>query len=76
MSQAPGQRPLDKGTCSSCGASILWVVMGTGKRMPLDAKPQKLITLDDMPEARGYVGDCYTSHFSTCPNAAKHRRPR
>lgn len=50
--------------------------MGTGKRMPLDPKPQKLVTLDDMPEPRGYVQDCYTSHFVTCLNAAQHRKAR
>jgi len=76
VSQAKGQRALDSGNCKSCGAAILWVVMGTGARMPLDPKPQKLVTLDDMPEARGYVHDCYASHFATCPNAAQHRKSK
>lgn len=76
MAQAEGQRPLDTGTCKSCGAPILWVVMGSGKRMPLDPKPQKLVTLCDMPEARGYVTDAYTSHFVSCPSAAAHRKAR
>lgn len=76
MAQAQGQRPLDKGKCSSCGAPVLWVVMGSGKRMPLNPEPKKLVTLDDMPEARGYVTDCYTSHFATCPNAQAHRKAR
>ncbi len=74
MAQAKGQRPLMQGTCKSCGASILWVRTAKGKQMPLDTKPQKLITLDDMPEATGYMTDCYTPHWATCPQAAQHRR--
>lgn len=66
----------DLGTCRSCGAAIRWIVMVSGKRMPVDAKPAKLIVLDDMPEPRGAVVDCWTSHFATCPNAAQHRKGR
>jgi hypothetical protein len=67
--------------CSSCGAAIVWAFMSSGKRMPLDAKPQKLITLIPNPAVLadapvGHVVDCYTSHFVTCPNAAQHRKPR
>lgn len=28
-----------RGTCSSCGRAILWVVTPAGHRMPLDASP-------------------------------------
>jgi hypothetical protein len=68
-------------TCKSCGAEIVWVQMIlSGKRMPLDAKPEKRIHLvgraglgsETEPEA--VVGDVYTSHFATCPNANEHRR--
>jgi hypothetical protein len=62
--------------CKSCGAAIRWVVMTSGKRMPVDVRSQKLIVLNDMPEPRGSVVDCYTSHFMTCPNAAQHRVKR
>jgi hypothetical protein len=46
--------------------------------MPLDAKPEKRIVLEQRdgmhPLAR--VVDTYVSHFSTCPNAAQHRKAK
>jgi hypothetical protein len=66
---------LQRGSCSSCGAPVLWVVMTSGARMPLNPTPQRLITLATVDHV-GHVQDCYTSHFATCPNAAEHRRPR
>ena len=66
----------DAATCRSCGAPILWVVMRpSGKRMPLDAKPEKRITLDLVDGLVGEMTDTYVSHFSSCPNAAQHRKP-
>jgi hypothetical protein len=62
--------------CSSCGADIRWIVMLSGKRMPVDAQPEKRVVLDDMPEPRGTVADVWVPHWATCPNAAQHRRPR
>jgi hypothetical protein len=59
--------------CKSCGAAIFWVESANGKRMPLDAAPEKRIVIDG---GIGRVVDTYTSHFSTCPNAAEHRKPR
>lgn len=55
--------------------------------MPINAKPEKRITLahyqvpsDAAPDERGgpraSVVDTYTSHFATCPNAAQHRGKR
>jgi hypothetical protein len=48
--------------------------------MPLDAKPEKRVVLDDYevktfnaPAPRAAVVNTYTSHFATCPNAAQHR---
>jgi hypothetical protein len=62
----------------------------TGKSMPLDAVPVEggnvlLVTVEDETRARvlgplermAVVGPgeaLYVSHFSTCPNAAEHRR--
>ena len=62
--------------CKSCGAPIVWVEMVSGKRMPVDAKPAKLVVLDDMPEPRGSVVDCWTPHWATCPQADQHRKAR
>jgi len=39
--------------------------------MPLDAKPEKRIVIEDMV-AR--VKDVFTSHFVTCPDAKQHRK--
>lgn len=60
--------------CKSCGAPIVWVKSANGKVMPLDGKPEKRVIVTD--EGIGCVVDTYTSHFSTCPNAAEHRKPR
>jgi hypothetical protein len=30
-------------TCQSCGASIVWVETGTGRRMPLDPKEIEIV---------------------------------
>ncbi len=72
----------DLSTCRSCGAAIRWVQTEAGKRMPVDAKPEKRLVIDplavrlgaDTPTAR--VVDTFASHFSTCPNAAAHRKPK
>lgn len=64
--------PPPRTACTSCNADIVWCETPSKKRMPLDAKPQKLVVIID---GVGHVKDCYTSHFATCPAAASHRRP-
>lgn len=66
--------------CRSCGAPLIWGVTAQGKRMPVDAMPQKRITLEparpgheDLPPLAEVV-DTYVSHFATCPNADQHRK--
>ena len=56
--------------CRSCGALIVWLTTSTGKLMPVDAASVKPGTQMFSAEA-GHV-----SHFATCPNAAKHRKPK
>jgi len=65
-------------SCESCKAPILWAVTESGKRMPLDAKPEKRILLeeDGCQPPVAHVIDVYVSHFATCPQAAQHRRRR
>lgn len=64
--------------CSGCGAAIRWALTPNGKRMPVDATPEKRIVLDDVrtgddaPLAR--VIDTYVSHFATCPKANTFRK--
>jgi len=65
--------------CRSCNAPILWIRTPGGKLTPLDAKPEKRYVLNlthggDVPGAS--LEPTYVSHFATCPNAAKHRKPR
>jgi hypothetical protein len=65
-------------TCNGCGAAIRWAITPNGRRMPVDAKPEKRIVLDDVrlgddpPTAR--VVDTYVSHFATCPKAQQFRK--
>jgi hypothetical protein len=68
-------------TCRSCGAEILWAATEKGRRIPLDAKPEKrFVTAPCDPDAAGAselhvrVEDTYVSHFATCPHADQHRR--
>lgn len=68
----PDPRP---GTCSSCGAAILWAKTPQGKAMPLDAKPEKRVVLGRQT-GEAHVLDTYLPHWASCPNAAQHRRPR
>jgi hypothetical protein len=68
---------VDESRCKSCGAEILWARTSAGKRVPLDAKPQRLFVRGVGLEGGGVVlRSCFTSHFATCPDAAQHRRPR
>jgi hypothetical protein len=49
--------------------------METGGRMPVDAKAQKVVIIDE-PSRRGRVVSAHVSHFVTCPDADQHRRGR
>lgn len=72
------------GTCSACGASILWVIGVNGKRNPLNAVPTPAgniwLDRDGLAHFRSETApapegaDRYTSHFSDCPNAQQFRR--
>lgn len=74
--------------CKSCGAEIIFVPTGHGKKMPCDARqirfdemvggPDLVVTLDG-EVIRGKISETgaergYVSHFATCPDADKHRR--
>jgi hypothetical protein len=66
-----------KSYCRSCGKPVLWVETENGRRMPLDYEPEQRFVLDahtDPMTAR--MRRTYASHFSTCPNAAQHRKER
>lgn len=64
--------------CRSCGAPIEWAVTRKGSRIPLDvgSRPDANIVIDELGIAQVVpAGDgVRTSHFATCPDAAKYRR--
>lgn len=45
--------------------------MPTGKKMPLDAKPFKMVIVK---QGIGEIVDAYIPHWATCPGAEKFRR--
>ncbi len=61
------------GTCSSCGAAILWARTEAGKAMPINAKPEKRVVLGSRT-GRAHVLDTYLPHWASCPSADQHRR--
>lgn len=77
-------------TCGSCYAPIWWATSRVGgKRIPMDDKPTPNGNLyvwgctDQGRPVVDYIGKGdrvatvrYTSHFATCPNADRHRRPK
>jgi hypothetical protein len=78
--------------CSTCGAPIEWARFKvTGKRHPLDIPPAvdgtlqvvgadpdgtPVIRLMPVAERREHDGLLRRTHFATCPDADRHRRPR
>jgi len=70
--------------CKSCHAPIVWAGTASGKLMPVDvdSSPAGNLRLEytDAGELvaevvpAGSQDALRTSHFATCPNAAKHRR--
>ena len=66
-----GRGRMNKSTCKACSASILWVEMASGKKMPLDEKP---ISMVEVKEGIGKIVRVYQPHWATCPGADKFRR--
>lgn len=68
-----------KGTCRSCGASVEWAELTSGKRHPFDGEIVAVRTQGSVIEGRviEFVDtDVTPSHFQTCPDAEKWRRKR
>lgn len=57
--------------CRSCGALIVWFRTKAGKRMPVNAETTRPTDREDQLDLSRHL-----SHFSTCPQADTHRRPR
>lgn len=75
--------------CTSCGAEIFFAKTPAGKPIPIDLTPSATGNLVVREVQAGRVavplskaGDLgaaevkHVSHFATCPNADKHRKPR
>ena len=64
-----------RGECRSCHAPLTWFELKSGKRHPFDGEPVYVRT-EHEPATMRLVGwiDTASSHFATCPDAAKHRR--
>jgi hypothetical protein len=76
-------------TCKSCGAAIRWArLLPSMKAHPLNAEPSEggnidlaedtaaVLTKGQLASARAKGSPLYTSHFSSCPQAAQHRRAK
>lgn len=67
-------------TCKSCGAPVRWVSTARGAAIPLDPEPRddgNIILIGGIAHVASHVacdGPWYVSHFTTCPNAAQHRK--
>lgn len=66
--------------CRTCSAEIRWVRMASGKTMPVDARPSVIGNIEIDAKGVGVVvpransdRDRFVSHFTTCPDATKHR---
>lgn len=64
------QHPLTT-RCKSCSANIVWFHTLAGKKMPVDESSTQPTDSAHQLDLKRHV-----SHFATCPNSAKHRRPR
>ena len=68
-SYVPDLRP-----CKLCGASIFFAKSLSGAPMPLDAQRRRVVVLNEEGRAqRIELG--YESHFATCPQANRFRKP-
>jgi hypothetical protein len=75
------------GTCSSCGAEVMWLKTPRGKTIPIDPMPLpggNIILADEgavtflsrmqITEMKESGDLAYQSHFVTCPDAELHRK--
>lgn len=68
-------------SCKSCGQPIVWALTTKGRRMPIDPEPVAGGNVDVAVIAgvRHAIGTApgegtHVSHFSSCPDAARHRK--
>lgn len=57
---------VDPGICRGCGAQIGWILMSSGKRMPVEANARQLVVVD-AKTGRGRVSEGFEPHWANCP---------
>lgn len=66
--------------CRACDSEIIWATTTAGRKIPLDPKPQKrAVATPDSPrddQMEVAIVDAWTTHFETCPEAGRFRKPR
>lgn len=72
-------KPSELATCKGCGAQIIWALTPAGKPTPVDAKTTRVALLRDNdgnpPKIEDAV-DGHVSHWATCPERDRFRRPK
>lgn len=63
-------------TCSSCGAMIIWFKTEAGRPHPVDVTSVKATDMHLDLLTKSHPQGTHISHFSTCPNADQHRKPK
>lgn len=64
--------------CRSCGAEIVFMKTSKERRIPVDKSSVPPEDLKRIEEGRllDFNKSVHTSHFVTCPSAAKHRKSK
>lgn len=67
-----------------CGADIAFVEMTSGKKMPIDSKPEQMVWIPETPaedftianaeKPIGKMVKVYRPHWGTCPLAKKFKK--
>ena len=61
--------------CKGCGKEIAWVIMDTGKRMPVDIdSKEKRVCMTGVN--RGVVRTTYMPHWATCEKADQFKKEK
>jgi hypothetical protein len=66
--------------CRSCSAEIIWAETVNGKKIPLDAKPERRFVTKGHRTHNGQINtlveivETYQTHFASCAYAAQHRK--
>lgn len=65
VTRRSGDSRLFQNPCPHCGDEVLWVVLRSGARVPVNPRTQRRVVLADEPHA--FLADAYRLHRETCP---------